>query len=367
VRVAGPSALNLSPAWLPDGRHLLFISSHEGPRDLYVATLDRRGRPRGEPQRLTAGLDAATVTISRDGTRAAYTHFTGSRNIYTLAIPRRGPARVSAARPLTRGSQLIGMHALSPDGRWLAYQSDRSGNQDIWIMPAAGGGEPRQVTRDPHDDMGPDFSPDGSEIAFYSTRHGSRDLFVINVDGTGETRVTTGRGEALLPDFSPDGTHLVFDAGPSMSARGIAMVARERVGASWSVPTWVVPSGALGARWAPDGQRFAYWRLGPMALATRSLSGEVRLLTDTNTVRFTAVGRIAWAPDGDTLYYAAATGRWGIYRSPAAGGVPELLVRDDDPAKRLYADGLTVGNGLLYLTLGEYTSDIYVLELRLPR
>jgi len=370
VQVAGPGSLNISPAWLRDGRHLLFISDRNGPRDLYVATLDRGGRPRGEPVRLTTGLEAGGVSVSDDGSRAAYTHFVVSRNIYTLPIPRAGSVSTSAARPLTRGTQLIEMHALSPDGRWLAYQTDRSGNQDIWIMPAEGG-EPRQLTHNPHEDMGPDFSPDGSEIAFYSTRFGSRDLFTIHVDGTGETRITDGPGEELLADYSPDGLRLLFDAGPTMHERGIATAARERLGAPWGAPTTVVAGGALGARWAPDGRRFAFWRFpGPNPLATRSLEGDVRLLTDTPTFPLCCVARIAWSPRGDALYFTAAPvspGRWAVFRIRASGGLPELLVRDDDAARRIFADGLTVGNGLLYLTLGEFTSDIYMMRLGLPR
>ncbi|MEK7668280.1 MAG: protein kinase [Gemmatimonadota bacterium] len=370
IQVPGPKGLNLSPAWLPDGRHLLFISNCDGPRDLYMVEFDSRGRPRGDPVRKTVGLDAANVSLSADGSRAAYSHFTVNRNIYTLPIPRGGPVSVASATPLTTGTQLIEMHALSSDGRWLAFDSDRGGSQSIWLMPA-GGGEPRQLTHSRGVDLSPTFSGDGREIAFYSMRHGSRDLFVVDADGTNEVRVTADSGQELMPDFSPDGRRILFDAGPSLEVqtRRVSAVARDSVGGPWGVPTAVTPVADLMGRWSPDGRRFAYWHSVPgccYQLATRTVEGDIRFLTDTTT-RIGAIRRIDWAPDGGSVYFTGGIAGMGggVFQVPSSGGAPRLLVRDDDPAKRLYADGFTVGNGRFYLTLGETISDIYVMDVKL--
>lgn len=59
----------------------------------------------------------------------------------------------------------------SPDGRFIAYSSDRSGNFDIWVKPV-GGGDPVQVTHSPAHDYQPDWSPNGSNIVFRSEREG---------------------------------------------------------------------------------------------------------------------------------------------------------------------------------------------------
>lgn len=68
----------------------------------------------------------------------------------------------------------------SPGGQYLTFGSDRSGNWDIWIIPATGG-TPIQVTDDPATDGGPVWSPNGDKIAFTSTRSGNYDIYVIDV------------------------------------------------------------------------------------------------------------------------------------------------------------------------------------------
>ena len=75
-----------------------------------------------------------------------------------------------------REGQTVEGHDVSHDGQWLAYDSDLEGNQDIYLMPLDGG-EPQRLTADSADDYAPTFSPDGREIAFYSNRHGTRDVF----------------------------------------------------------------------------------------------------------------------------------------------------------------------------------------------
>ena len=63
-RVTDATSLNTSPAWMPDGRSLLFVSDRDGSRDLYRVGMGRTGRPTGAPVRLTTGLQC-TPSISR--------------------------------------------------------------------------------------------------------------------------------------------------------------------------------------------------------------------------------------------------------------------------------------------------------------
>src|SRR5262245_37980713 len=66
--------------------------------------------------------------------------------------------------------------AWSPDGQMIAFSSTRSGNPDIWVIPA-NGGEARQLTSHPAPDFEPTWSPDGTQIAFSSTRSGNFDIW----------------------------------------------------------------------------------------------------------------------------------------------------------------------------------------------
>ena len=95
--------------------------------------------------------------------------------------------------------------AWSPDGRFIAYSSDKSGNFDIWVQPV-GGGDAVQVTKSPAHDWQPDWSPDGNQIVFRSEREGGG-LFVVPALGGRERKVSPF---GYRPRWSPDGTKILF-------------------------------------------------------------------------------------------------------------------------------------------------------------
>ena len=78
--------------------------------------------------------------------------------------------------------------AWSPDGRKLAFVSDRDGNSEVYVMNANGSGQ-RNLTRNPAYDADPAWSPDGRKIAFVSNRDGNYGVYVMNADGSGQRRL----------------------------------------------------------------------------------------------------------------------------------------------------------------------------------
>src|SRR6266567_3055072 len=104
---------------------------------------------------------------------------------------------------------------VSPDGKSIAYvitRADKGENRtdsDVWLVPMAGG-EPRQLTASPKHDRHPRWSPDGKWIVFESNRSGAFQLYLIAADG-GEARpLTTISTEATQPVWSPDGRNIAF-------------------------------------------------------------------------------------------------------------------------------------------------------------
>ena len=93
----------------------------------------------------------------------------------------------------------------SPDGRFIAYASDKAGNFDIWVQPV-GGGDPVQVTRSPAQDTQPDWSPDGSTLVFRSERDGGG-LFLVPALGGVERQLTSF---GSYPSWSPNGSEILF-------------------------------------------------------------------------------------------------------------------------------------------------------------
>jgi len=366
VQVTDSATLNVSPAWMPDGRHLLFISDRDGPPDIYALRLDASGRTRGRPVRVTTGLSPHSISVSADGSTVAYSQFSFRQNIWQIDIPETGSVSISEARPLTVGSQIVENHALSPDGRLLAFDSNRDGNLDIYLMPADGG-EARRVTRDPGDDYSPDFSPDGSEIVFYSARHGTRDLFLISPDGRDEVHLTDHPGEDLYPTFSPDGLRIAF---MRFGAMGLAvyLISRDSLGGEWSAPE-LLPTRVTAPyypRWSPDGGHISYRSSKEKQIWIVSLQGEQRLLFDG-----TAAGILPrwpeWSADGRFIYFDATdtTGVRTLYTIPVEGGALREVIRYDDPTKNETQWQYTLGNGKAYFTVKEVESDIWVMDLEM--
>jgi dipeptidyl aminopeptidase/acylaminoacyl peptidase len=100
--------------------------------------------------------------------------------------------------------------ACSPDGQWIAFASERSGNLQIWLGDAAGGSL-RQITEmESTWGMEPRWSPDGQWIAFQADTEGVRKIYVVNFRGTTPRQLTFGRADDTDPHWSPDGNWIYF-------------------------------------------------------------------------------------------------------------------------------------------------------------
>jgi hypothetical protein len=102
-------------------------------------------------------------------------------------------------------------HALSPDGRRLAFSSIESRNQDVWLLDANGGKV--RVTSSPTIDNRPVWSPDGLRLAFESYADGlTGDLYQAVVDGPGGQALLVSTAYPKFPaDWSRDGRFLIYD------------------------------------------------------------------------------------------------------------------------------------------------------------
>jgi Tol biopolymer transport system component len=201
-------SVNQSPIWSPDGRWLYFVSNRYGPRDIFAAAMSR-GRRTGPAMRLTTGLNAHTISLAADGRRLAFASLVIESNAWSIPLPADPPATASGETQLTFGVQLVETSDMSPDGRWLVYDSDLGGNTDLYRM-ALPSGTPERLTTDSSDDFFPDVSPDGREIAFHSWRSGSRDIYVLPLDGGPIQQVSSSPRQEAMASWSPDGTRLTF-------------------------------------------------------------------------------------------------------------------------------------------------------------
>jgi len=353
----------VSPAWLSGKNQLLYISNEGGTRDIYQLALNSSGSPAAEPIRLTTGLDALTMSLSADGGRIAYSVFRYEANVWSIRIPEQGTISVAQAEPVTVGNQVIEGITVSPDGGWLAFDSDRRGNQDIYRL-ALPDGEPEQLTTHAADDFLPSWSPDGQEIAFYSFRHGNRDIYLMAADGGSLQRLTDDPAQERYPDWSPDGNKLAFYSDKTGRPE-IWLMSRESRSSRWSAPRQLTFDGGMQPRWSPDGRWIAYHFDGTLRVISTD-RGEPRTLVRGGVQPGNPFPVFTeWSSDGSTVYYKArdSQGKASFWAVPVFGGSARQLVRFDDPSRPSYRPEFTTDGSRFYFTVGRQESDIWLMEL----
>ncbi len=168
-RITSTTARERDLAWAPDSKSLLFSSDRDGQSDLWQVSSADPGEPRlaralrFETTRLsTDPAEDRRPAFDPDGKRIAFVR--GHRHLVTMASAGGGE------RILFTGQPDLDFR-WSPDGKWIAVAAeDDDDNSDIWIVPADGSAQPRNVSLHPADDTAPFWSADGKLLAFVSQR-----------------------------------------------------------------------------------------------------------------------------------------------------------------------------------------------------
>ncbi|HEX3234114.1 MAG TPA: BTAD domain-containing putative transcriptional regulator [Gemmatimonadales bacterium] len=362
IRITDDQALNTSPVWLPHTAGLLFVSNREGSRDVYRVDLSGAGVPAGEPTRLTTGLSAHSISLSADGRALAYSVFSYTANIWSLDIPEHGEAAEAGARPFTEGTQIIEGISLSPDGRWLAFDSDRDGNQDVYKMPI-GGGEAEQLTDSPDDEFVSTWSGDGKALALHSYHAGSRGLRLVPADGGRPVEVVRWPPNQRSPGWSRDGRALVFTS--DVTGELQLFLVRRKSDSTWGTARQLTTAGGWAGRWSPDGRSIVYCRADGVWLIDDQGRGN-RQLFEAGDSGSPSPELALWSPDGRTIYFKAfdAAGSSSLWAISPSGSAPRLLVRFDDPSRPSSRPEFATDGRRFFFTLGTRQSDIWAMELR---
>ena len=354
VRITDAIHLNTSPVWTPDGGRVLFVSSLGGTRDIYAQKVNGNSDAVGAPVRLTTGLNPHTISLSADGGHLAYSAFTTTANVWSASLHGFDPIPPASMREITFGNQTIEAMSVSPDGHWLAYDSNLSGNSDIYKISVEGG-EPQQLTHDPADDFVPAWSPDGSEIAFHSFRNGTRDIFLMSTDGSRTETVVASPRQERNASWSPDGRSIVFEVMPD----SIFVVTRAR--AAWGSPRFF-RKGFMAA-WSPDGKTIGIVSEGTLDLVPVGAGQAVTIAR--NGLFGEQVGGLAWSADSRIIYHCeiASDGTNSLWAAPVTGENPKLLLHLTDPLRQLYRQSIVADSKHIFFTIGSRESDVWVMEL----
>jgi Tol biopolymer transport system component/DNA-binding winged helix-turn-helix (wHTH) protein len=272
-----------SPAWSPDGKELIFSSQGQ----LFRMKINARGHDTAEP----TGLRVSVATISQTG-RLAYARPVIDNNIWRQEVPAAGK-QAPPPVPLidSTGNDQDGRY--SPDGRRIAFQSNRSGGIQIWTCDSDGKRcSPLTAIKALTNTGTPRWSPDGKWIAFDSGAAGHWDVYVVDANGGAPRRITNDSVYGAIASWSGDGKWIYF-----MSVK----TGRPEV---WKVPaqggaaTQVTRNGGFVAFEAPDGQSLYYTKQETDSTLWRSAldgSGETEVVT--------GVANRGFALTKDRLYY----------------------------------------------------------------
>jgi Tol biopolymer transport system component len=191
-------------AWSADGKRLVFSSKRGGRRELWQTPVS----PSGTPVRLTAaGDDPGDLAISREGHHLVYSHQVLDWNVWRISLNGKSGEQAHSFISSTR----LEYHATySPDGRRIAFESNRSGDEQIWTCNADGSNLVQLTTFQNAWAGSPRWSPDGQKIAFDGDAGGSWDIYVIGSQGGKPTRLTSNGANNVRPSWSRDGKWIYY-------------------------------------------------------------------------------------------------------------------------------------------------------------
>jgi Tol biopolymer transport system component len=292
-----PKGSDSQPAFSQDGRNLAFVREAAiGVRDIYLLALSQDLQPKGEPKRLTfekqlifcpvwtsagqevifssglylgpnlfrvptsgSGKPQRLVGVGEDGSEAAIADRT-QRLVYTRELVNVNIWRLDLSAPqgkidpptkLISSTRVDEDGQFSPDGKRIAFSSNRTGSFEIWICDSDGS-HAQQLTSNSAFCGGPHWSPDGERIAFDSILEGQWDVLVTDASGGKPTRLTKHPATDFWSRWSQDGKWIYFASDRS----GEYQI--WKVPASGGEAVQVTRNGGYAAFESPDGQWVYY-------------------------------------------------------------------------------------------------------------
>lgn len=243
----------------------------------------------------------------------------------------------------------------SPDGKQIAFETNRNGNWDIYVMNPDGSDQ-KPLTSGKADDRFPSWSPDGTKVMFVRAEDGKSDIFTIDLERKTVRRLAEIEGDELFPDWHPSGKKVAYGSGkpPDMdlfeldlekgkstrmwsskyrdvwtrfSGNGDVVffsrrdsndeeddiyVTDTRTGSTRRITD--LPGNDFCPAWSPDGKRIAFARVDPgsrrFIVILESKTGRMSEIA----LGFERVTEPDWSPDGKKIAYTAQKdGVWDVW------------------------------------------------------
>ena len=228
--------------WSRDGDNIMY-SSLGGLWELALTHPERA-------QKLPIGHDVSDLTVSSSGHRLIYVQ--GSTNINIWQLDLQGPR--AQAHKLIVSSAAQESPSISPDGRRIAFESNRNGNIEVWVCDVDGSNV-LQLTSFGVATGTPRWSPDGGRIAFDSRFGGESNLYTVDPAGGIPAKLNIDVSDSSMPGWSPDGKWIYFMQGDDTDEPSV-----------WRVPSrgghavQLASAPAATPLASPDGQYVYFFR-----------------------------------------------------------------------------------------------------------
>ena len=252
----------------------------------------------------------------------------------------------------------------------IVFMSDRDGNGEIYVMDINGKNQHR-LTNNPNDDCCPSWSPDGKRIAFVSDRAGhpgvipgrfTYEIYVMDADGSNPQNLTNNPANDGFPSWSPDGKQIVFQS--TRDDRQYEIYVMDADGANLQRLT-ENPNEDEYPSWSPDGKRIAF-----CSVREGHFNYEVYVMDadGANPQRLTENLKnewdLSWSPDGEQIAFALDRKgdfeNFEIYVMDADGKNLQRLTenRGDDE----YPSWSPDGERIAFMSERDGNKEIYVMD-----